>query len=161
MGYTHYWKFTMNPKDIKDGEKKFKNAVKLLKKCLAKLPERVETDVYDSEKMKYVKELIPLRLAGGMGTGEPEFSDTKVWFNGYDDGVNDFSHETCAILLDDPNDYSFNFCKTAEKPYDVAVCLTLICFKKAFGDDFNYSSDGRETENDGWVNAHRIFDSVR
>ena len=35
---------------------------------------------------------------------------------------------------------AFDFCKTARKPYDVAVCLALLCFKKNFGNDFSYSN---------------------
>ena len=147
MGYTHYWRFTKNPKDIKDGDKKFKKAVELLKKCLAKVPAELDVPYYGKNTFK---------LAGGNGTGEPIFTDTKVCFNGFD-GDEDLSHETCYLALDNPDGWEFDFCKTAEKPYDVAVCLTLLCFKKVFGDDFNWSSDGNGS-NFGWKLAHSIFD---
>jgi hypothetical protein len=145
MGYTHYWNFTKNPKDIKDGDKKFKKAVELLKKCLANIPAELDTPYYGK---------MALKLAGGDGTGEPIFNDNLVCFNGFD-GDDDLSHETCYLALDNSN-YDFDFCKTAEKPYDVAVCLTLLCFKEAFGDDFNWSSDGNGSEY-GWRLAHKIF----
>ena len=151
MGYTHYWKFTQNPKDIKNGEKKFKKAVELLKKCIAKVPAELDVPYYGK---------VPFVLAGGNGTGEPVFTDEKVCFNGLDDGENDYSHETCYFALDNPDGYDFEFCKTAEKPYDTAVCLALLCFKKAFGDDFNWSSDGNGSEY-GWKTANQIFDNTK
>ena len=148
MGYTHYWNFTMNPKDIKDGEKKFKKAVELLKKCIAKVPAELDVPYYGKH---------PFKLAGGDGTGEPIFNDDKVCFNGFE-GDEDLSHETCYFALDNP-DFDFDFCKTAEKPYDVAVCLALLCFKKAFGDDFKWSSDRNGSEF-GWRLAHSIADNI-
>lgn len=149
MGYTHYWRFTKNPKDIENGDKKFKKAVELLKKCLAKVPAELDVPYYGKNTFK---------LAGGDGTGEPVFTDEVVCFNGFD-GDEDLSHETCYIALDNPDGFDFDFCKTAEKPYDVAVCLTLLCFKKAFGDDFNWSSDGNGSEF-GWKLANSIIDSI-
>jgi hypothetical protein len=134
MGYTHYWEFKSNPKDIKDGDKKFKKSVALLKKCLKN---------------------ISVELAGGNGSGKPIFTDTNVCFNGLDDD----SHETCYLALDN-SDFEFDFCKTARKPYDVAVCLTLLCFKKFFEDDFNYSSDG-DLDDEGWALATEIFEKIK
>jgi hypothetical protein len=147
MGYTHYWNFTKNPKDIKDGDKKFKKAVELLKKCLANIPAELDTPYYGK---------MALKLAGGDGTGEPTFTDTLVCFNGFE-GDDDLSYETCYLALDNPD--FIDSCKTAEKPYDVAVCLTLLCFKDAFGDDFQWSSDGNGSEY-GWKLAHKIFDGI-
>ena len=130
MGYTHYWKFNQNPKDIKDGNKKFKKAVELLKKCIS---------------------IHPFELASGNGTGKPIFQNNQVCFN----GVGYDSYEACYFVLDNKR-YGFNFCKTARKPYDGAVCLTLLCFKKYFGEDFSYSSDGN-SEDEGWKLATEIF----
>ena len=134
MGYTHYWKFKSNPKDIKDGDKKFKKSVALLKKCLKN---------------------ISVELAGSNGTGKPIFTNTMVCFNGLDED----SHETCYLALDN-SDFEFDFCKTARKPYDVAVCLTLLCFKKFFEDDFEYSSDG-DMNDEGWALATEIFEKIK
>jgi hypothetical protein len=147
MGYTHYWRFTKNPKDIKDGDKKFKKAVELLQKCLKKVSAELDVPYYGKNTFK---------LAGGNGTGEPVFTDTNVCFNGLE-GDEDLSHEACYLALDNPDGYDFDFCKTVEKPYDVAVCLTLLCFKKAFGDDFNWSTDGNGSEF-GWKLANSIID---
>ena len=146
MGYTHYWEFKKNPKNIENGASKFKDAVDLFKKCLAAVPETIDVPDYGK---------VHLQLAGSSGTGEPKFTDSILLFNGLDDGENDLSHETCYIALDDPDGYEFNFCKTARKPYGVAVCLALLCFARMFGDDFKYSSDGDDTDFD-WKIAKDI-----
>ena len=130
MAYTHYWEFKRKPKNVKDGDNKFKKSVELLKKCLKD---------------------VSVKLASGNGTGEPVFTDTKVCFNGVDDD----SYEGCYLALDNA-DYKYDFCKTARKPYDVVVCLTLLCFKKFFGEDFKYSSDGNMND-EGWSLAIEIF----
>ena len=146
MGYTHYWGFRNNPKDIKNGAEKFKTAVSLFKKGLKHLPKRT---TYDGEE-------IPLKLFGGMGNGKPIIRDTEICFNG--DAKKHLDYETCIIKLDNPTDYSYDFCKTARMPYDVAVCLALLCFKKAFGEDFAYSSDGNiESGEGGWAKAKEII----
>ena len=146
MGYTHYWKFRQNPKNIKDGNKKFAKAVELLKKCIAK----VELELEDNDCK------IPFVLKGGNGKGEPIFTNGLVCFNG--DASLGYDHETFYLALNNDN-YEFDFCKTARKPYDVAVCLTLLCFKKTFGEDFSYSSDSKDA--DGWKMANNIFDNIK
>ena len=37
MGYTNYWKFTDNPKNIENGAEKFKNAVNAAKDCIGRV----------------------------------------------------------------------------------------------------------------------------
>lgn len=154
MGYTHYWNFKKNPIEIENGKEKFKKAVNMLKKAITKIPSEIEVNVYDWKTRETKKIMVPLKLAGGDGTGEPIFNDTLVCFNGLYDKTNDYSHETCYIALD--SDEEFNFCKTARKPYDVVVCLALLAFKKAFGGDFSYSSDGDMTD-EGWSMASKII----
>ena len=143
MGYTHYWKFKKNPKEITDGEKKFKSAVRLFKKKLSVLTSKHN-----------------IRLGDGLGHNEPVIDGSIVLFNGFADGKTDESYETFCIKFDDP-DYEFNFCKTAYRPYDPAVCLALLCFKHVFKNDFQFSSDGiteGSSMDEGWRIAHDIFD---
>lgn len=156
MGYTHYWKFKKNPKDCKNGSNKFAKSVELLKKCLAKVPAEIEGETYDWENLTKKPVKIPFVLKGGNGEGEPKFTDELVCFNG--DASIDCDHETCYFALDNDR-YAFDFCKTARKPYDVAVCLALLCFKKNFGNDFSYSSDGNK-DDAGWKMAHNIFNEI-
>ena len=68
-----------------------------------------------------------------------ESTDGVIVFNGV--GAN--SHETFVIQV---GDKEFNFCKTAEKPYDAVVTASLILLKKELGDKVEVSSDG------GWHN---------
>lgn len=137
MGYTHYWNFSKVVKDIDNSEKKFAAAVRLFKEKLKELPQSI-------------------RLANGIGEGEPIITPTKVVFNGSAENGEDY--ETFSITLaDDERVSSFNFCKTARLPYDAAVCLALLCFKDAYGNDFDYSSDG-DINDEGWELAHQIFD---
>lgn len=158
MGYTHYWRREKNLKDVPNGAEKFKKAVNLLNKCIEKIPAELDSTDYDWKTGETTPIKVPFKLAGGNGTGEPVFTDEKVCFNGIDDGENHYAHETCYIALDDM-DYEFDFCKTARKPYDVAVCLTLLCFKHFFGYDFSYSSDGNNGD-EGWSLAHKIFNET-
>ena len=148
MGYTHYWNFKgkVAPKDIKDGDKKFKKAVDLSKKCLETCNGKTRYPNWGDD--RYTKEE-PMVLAGGNGLGKPTITDTLICFNG--ERKNDNWHETCYIDLNEPG---WTFCKTARKPYDTAVCLALLSFKDAFGDDFEYSSDGGDEE---WEYAKEIF----
>ena len=151
MGYTHYWSFKnqVAPQDIDYGCKKFKKAVALFKKCLAECNGKTHYPNWGDN--RFEKE-VPMVLAGGNGHGEPIITDTDVIFNG--EWENDNSHETFAISIDMGGS---NFCKTDRKPYDTAVCLALLCFKRAFEDDFNFFSDGVRGE---WDWAKSIFYKV-
>lgn len=133
MGYTHYWGFKKKPVEIENGEIKFANASRKFKEGLEKLPKEIE-------------------LSGGDGEGNPIITDTEIWFN----GKGEKSHETCYISVERGES---DFCKTCKKPYDVAVCLILLCMKEEFGDDFEFNTDGDFTE-EGWVNAKEIFSNL-
>lgn len=151
MGYTHYWGFSANTKDIKDGAAKFAEAVKLSKKCIAKIPKKSGNT--EGEEMEF-------KLAGWDGTGRPVFNDNVISFNGTSknsEGEDD-SYESFIIGYGD-TEWKFSFCKTGRRPYDVAVCISLLCFKHIFGKDFHYSSDG-DLSDFGWKKAHEVLGSV-
>jgi hypothetical protein len=157
MGYTHYWKFKKSPKSITNGEELFEYAVNSAKELIAQIPERIPERIWEKiSDWDYVQkdgtETVPFKLCGGDGTGSPEFTKTLICFNGDAECGND--HETLYISLDSEG---FDFCKTARKPYDVAVCITLICFKHYFGDVFEYHSDGNiGNGEEGWKLAKEI-----
>ena len=90
------------------------------------------------------------------------FIDNLIWFN----GVGDDGHETFAIpQILTPESWSnpdekgqyFNFCKTAQKPYDLCVTACLIILKHYFGNDFKVSSDG---EQEDWVPAINLVQAT-
>ena len=184
MGYTHYWTLKKGAND----PERFALAVNLFKECWEKAPKTFSYKVWDDKtkswkRKRFKKENL---LKGGCGTGEATITDTEIYFNG--DAKYGLDHETFYISLENLNDNwlhrengdVWNFCKTARKPYDLAVCLALLSFKKVFGDDFEYSSDGvtREGIKDPesikywkkinwkpkveaeWKKAYRIFDEV-
>lgn len=160
MGYTHYWEFKghIAPKDLEDGENKFARAAELIRKAYNKVTE------------------MGIEIADGMGEGgEPIISNSEVWFN----GRGDESRETFAIRADDGE---WNFCKTARRPYDLLVCVSLLAFKEVFGEDFSYKSDGitkeayenRESNEDWkkigfvpegpeeeWMEAYKVWEEIK
>lgn len=57
-------------------------------------------------------------------------------------GIGDDRHEDFTLRERPADVYPFNFCKTAAKPYDIAVVASLIVLKHRLGDDISVSSDG-------------------
>jgi len=158
MGYTHYYGFKKDPKSIEKGADKFKQAVEATKNCISRLPKYIsQTDVHwDADKKEYVKKRkrYPLVLRNGLGHGKPIFNDDKICFNGDAEGKERYYHDTFLLSMD--NGHS-DFCKTARMPYDVAVCIALLCFKHYFKSDFEFSSDGDiQDGEEGWKQAKKI-----
>ena len=62
--------------------------------------------------------------------------------------MGEYGHETFLFLRDNKKDefhkklLHFEFCKTAQKPYDLPVTAVLILAVKHFKDDVKVSSDG-------------------
>lgn len=89
----------------------------------------------------------------------PEVNHDVIRFNGWKDE----GHETFIVTKKrpdnpayDPNaEEFFDFCKTARKPYDIAVCLVLLSMKRHAPDNVRISSDG---EWDGeWLEARKVY----
>ena len=60
-----------------------------------------------------------------------------------------------GISRQDKTKPSFAFCKTARKPYDLAVCLSLLRIKEIAPDAIELSSDGDwDIE---WVNSRLVY----
>lgn len=73
-----------------------------------------------------------------------------IFFNGFGAG----SHETFQITSED---VGFNFCKTAQKPYDTVVTACLIHAKKVFGGNIRVSSDGDWSE---WQSGVLLYEQI-
>jgi hypothetical protein len=81
----------------------------------------------------------------------PRIDENGVRFNGIDgDG-----HETFIIVNED---CSFNFCKTAHKPYDLPVCVALTLAKN-HGILSDLSTDGEFGEGN-WLEAENTISNV-
>ena len=148
MGYTHYFNFKPETNQNPEHTRKFKETADLIKKVFCLLPREVEWD----------GKMLPLKLFGPLGTGEPIITDSRISFNG--DKSNKLNHDTFLI----PRDYDtwsgdicWTFCKTARKPYDIAVCLAILCFKQVYGEDFKFHSDGDMRTEEGWRTAKQIL----
>ena len=127
MGYSHYW---TRPPKLPPVE--FAVAVADCRNLLPKLG-------------------VP--LAGPRGTGPPECDVDRVMFN----GVGTSGCETFAVFQHEPprrpSAQIFSYCKTARRPYDLAVQCALIILKHHLGDHLTVASDGPEGD---WDNARGV-----
>ena len=183
MGYTHYWDYKnpviemgqlMNEKvKIHRESSNYLERDRLFKKLPThdSLVKRIAKHTEAFKKIKIDLEHVltciqkdkDLKLCGGLGEGEPRITDTEVWFNG--DASENLDHETFALELFETGNYRtvddiskegvFCFCKTAHKPYDFAVMVSLIVIKHHLGTDFKISSDGGLE--DGWDEAIEYY----
>lgn len=137
MGYTHYY----TPKKVTDDQ--WENFIDTVKKLYKAIPDTtIIKDGFGEDQPIF-------------GSILPELNKPAVWFNG--DASQGLEHETFLILK---NDLKWQFCKTARKPYDFMVCLTLLAARDIL--KFDVSSDGNI---DDWLPAIRfyvdqIFDNV-
>lgn len=122
MGYTHYW--TQTRSFTKE--------------------EWIEVSADLAEILSYVENDLGVPLAGGMGEAgtRPRFGAGAIVFN----GVGDDAHETFSVDLKRSRAYTgatlgWACCKTARKPYDVAVTACL-CYLSSVAGVFSVSSDG-------------------
>lgn len=184
MGYTHYWRREIT----------------------------IPVHTFNAIREDFEKLLIPMAdagimLAGGLGTGTPEITPNKIWFNGLEScghapnsaisipwptrnagGVGDnrqgqdgewfagasldtrccngdCSYETFAFnrvfkkeSWQTPEDGKwFACCKTAFRPYDIAVTAFLIVAKHHMGDKLKVSTDG---EDQHWFDAKMLCQTV-
>lgn len=139
MGYTHFFKFV-----------KF-----ITKEQMAEVAENVK-DVFGTFPM------VTKRLKGPYGKGEPIITGkySLISFNG--DAEKNEDYESFVVNREDLN---LQFCKTARRPYDLAVCLCLIVLKDNFGDSFDFHSDGyfmnHKKKNGEIIHAERNWAKAR
>lgn len=140
MGYTHYFKFkgnTITPtqfanivKDVKEIEKFFKHTPVKSQNAGGGYNEHLVTLHDGWGKRKGIHYIIE-EIAGKQKVVE-------FMLNGTDKG--DLGHETFNLKLGKQEELS-GFCKTARKPYDLAVTMILIS-AKYFAPDTEIGSDG-------------------
>jgi hypothetical protein len=139
MGYTHYWYY--NPEKAgSDKNEAFAKATEAIRRYKSFLEDR------------------GLVVRGPDGEGVAFLNKTEVAYNG--DGAQGLDHESFCVERDNQAERGgFAFCKTARKPYDTLVCLSLISFLEAFGDKavFSYCSDGGDED---WGEAYDIYREV-
>ena len=136
MGYTHYW-YIADEIDRNSWDKFLVDFRTILPNFESTL------DIQGDQKLQHDKDMI------------------------YLNGIGELSHETFCLLRitqltartqrDDDNGLIFNFCKTARKPYDIAVCSALIIAKKHFGESIMISSDG---DNEEWQESKALCQKI-
>ena len=170
MGYTHYYNVPIGTHE----QDKWDTFIEDCKTLYKRMPNVVGQGDRKA----------PLMLSGCFKYKEPVFNSTKVYFNGarslhrvkktaphgdtfWEDGRTeddmDLSHETFVITrVSTPNTYSkeeqssFNFCKTAGKPYDLMVTACLLLYKFYFP-KVELSSDGTAED---WKTAVTFIGNV-
>lgn len=143
MGYTHYWR---QAADVPAHD--WQDFTNLVRKALDNLPP------FSTSAGGYYSRAL-LEITGDDDTDTaPSVNGTQVRFNGAgrSDTGEDLSHETFVLTRErgtladwevrEGHTTKFDFCKTARKPYDLAVCAVLILADYRLGDFFAVSSDG-------------------
>lgn len=152
MGYTHYW---YRRRELEQPH--FHRWVRDVAVLLGHLPRC--TDTAGGHYRGH-----PLLVRGPLGTGDPVLSDMEVAFNG--DEAAGLDHETFVVervyqpYPQDTPDLSgrfFGFCKTARKPYDLAVTAALLLLQRHFGSAVRVCSDGTPQE---WEPALELVTQV-
>jgi hypothetical protein len=138
MGYTHYWEFRI-PKRTES--RKTEN---LYQKAVLECSKIVKTYYAVNGGLSGFTAHTPLGAYGGLkvnGKGE--------------DGHEDFTLR--EYFKQNLEGDTFNFCKTAQKPYDVVVVACLIVLKARLGKHFEVSSDGYS---DDWEEGLKLAQRV-
>ena len=141
MGYTHYLELK------KPLQQKQFDAIRADVEVIIKMTDGI---VCETAGKCYPEETVLLR--GWDGNDDPTVSHNEIRFNG--DVSKGLDHETMSLEVGGDG---FSFCKTARKPYDVAVCLTLLSVAHHLGDDVEVSSDGNK---DDWMPAYRLYKDI-
>ena len=88
-----------------------------------------------------------------------ELSEGRISFNGWrDESHESFIWDAIPTLKDwDDNGETFDFCKTAHKPYDQLVTAMLLRAKYHYGDAVRLASDGFL---DNWILGVNLYETV-
>lgn len=101
---------------------------------------------------KVAVEELGIEIGDGLGkTRNPKVTLDKVVFN----GLGEMSHETFVWAQNAES--SFDFCKTARKPYDALVTACLLLIKEIYGDTVKVSSDGEWHE---WRAGRHLYEKT-
>jgi hypothetical protein len=99
--------------------------------------------------MRKITEASKEILGGPEGTGQPVLTNVEIVFN----GLGDAAHEPFVF----PGQVGFNFCKTALKPYDAAVCACLMVARDHFpAAVLEIASDG-DWSGDEWQGGKELY----
>jgi hypothetical protein len=112
------------------------------------IKEPIDSDAWDKLR-KGIQQIVGTAQDSGIDIKD-ESNDERIVFNGVGAG----EHESFFLEL---GDEEFNFCKTAGKPYDIAVTASLILLKKELGDGVIIKSDGTWAD---WESGQLLYETV-
>lgn len=127
MGYTHYWK-----------------SIRAFT-----TPEWGELLGVTSEVLTLSQHSIPIAFESDRDDEDPVVSASEIRFN----GIGDLGHETFRLTKEFAE---FDFCKTAQKPYDEVVTAILYYVHTHFADVIKVSSDG-DINGDDWAPGRALL----
>ena len=151
MGYTNYWlPKKLNMEDIP--ARFWEDAAEILDMVISKGV--ILAGVHGDKVLTTGKEIIEESKQYEIGEGGP-----SIFFNGYcDPEGEDHSYETFGLCFNG----TWNFCKTAREPYDLAVkCILMLAeqydlLKPDEVDNSKWSFDG-EPEDEEFVKAAELM----
>lgn len=108
----------------------------------------IDADAFD-KLQKGIKAIIETAIDAGIPIYD-ESTNRTIAFN----GVGRNAHETFVIQV---GDTGFNFCKTAEKPYDAVVTASLVLLKEQLGSEVEIDSDGDWSD---WESGRLLYETV-
>lgn len=139
MGYTHYFQTKRITGKTKENEKLFKKAIKDCNKII-KAYYKENKGTYKS--LSGYSAHAPIGVYGGLNLN----------------GKGSAAHETFFLKEHFNQNFEFNFCKTARKPYDLVVVACLSVLKFHLGPAFMVSSDGNYNDwTDGVEFANKVL----
>ena len=112
------------------------------------IKEEIDADAW-SKLVKGIEQIVGTAQEAGIDINYEATTETII-FNGVGAG----EHESFFLELGDVGD---NFCKTAQKPYDIAVTASLILLKKELGDAVIIKSDGTWQD---WEGGQLLYETV-
>jgi hypothetical protein len=145
MGYTHYWTFK-KPSLVKGNvdrvEATYKTAIAECAKIARVYNAECKTKGLDGERLSGFTAHTRANKYGGLEIN----------------GKADNAHEPFTMREHYRQNFwglwhGFEFCKTAQKPYDVVVTACLAVLKHRLGDLIDVSSDGRATD---WIDGVKL-----
>lgn len=130
MGYTHYWQSTDSPVPAE---------------AFGRLAMDCKGIIFPAAAERKIA------LGDASGNGKPLVSEGAIEFNGW--AEDDDAYETFGLSASGLR--RFDFTKTAERPYDLIVCVVLLRAVHHYGASIGVSSDGSW---DGeWIPARKLY----
>ena len=137
MGYTHYIKSVSSPSSLEDA---------------LKIREQISKVLNRNKKFIQYESGLPYAPENSITFDKDDNAQNLVRFN----GIEEDGHET--FYISSGFEDGFNFCKTARKDYDTAVCECLLILKHFLNADV--SSDGFSSYQSG-IKSYKVGQVVK